>query len=83
MPATFSRSHPPRLEIDPWRLSGSMTTEVVPTGEKQEVAFFEFPTDAVLPAPISMAANQPNFRLKRPFLLGHITRSPLLDLLGA
>lgn len=52
------------LKIDPWRLSGSMTTTDASTREKQTASFFEFPTDAVLPAPISMAANPPNFRLQ-------------------
>lgn len=50
------------LKIDPWRLTGSMTTTDAPTRENQAASFFEFPTDAVLP--ISMAAHPSNFRLQ-------------------
>ena len=84
--AELCRRHPPALirrvlKIDPWRLSGSMPTKDLPTGEKQETPFFEFPADL----PISIAANPSHFRLQleRPDGSRLTLTSPGLDLVSA
>ena len=84
------RRYPPALirrvlKIDPWRLNGSLTRKPGPRGKKQADAFFELPTKTLVPAPISTAADPPNFRLllERPDGSRLTLTLPALDLVSA
>ena len=65
----LARRYPPPLirrvlNVDPWRMNGSITSKPAPARRKQSATFFQLPIEVSAPAPVSTANDATSIRLE-------------------